>query len=435
MGALSREDRSIEHGLVSEGLGSFQPGAPPPRCLSGLSSILADAVARIQAPAPAALPAGRRQRLKLWELDRAWHCALLGVSLGGADLRAVAAKSATLKSKAREASDFELHVAALRFVCRDRDLGKALTKALDRKHARIVAQLAKIDDPDQLLAQWSELVAQGDLAGAYWALMSHPAVSDELRLAIAGDVHMQLYHGVAANRAELRRSQALERDKAELEARAARKQAQAQGDLARKDAEIDELRRRLERQPAAARPDHDAEAARWRDQAATLGRQLEAGEEAARQAQVELRELKARLERLDAQNAELRSDNEALSRAAEEPWGDEPATPEAADLDGRHILFVGGRTQHIPHYRRLVERRNGVFIHHDGGVDDSIARLRGLFGRADAVLFPVDCVSHMAQDEVKKLCRRWDKPFVPVRRSGFAAFLVALETVATVAAG
>jgi|AGTN01.1.fsa_nt_gi Uncharacterized protein conserved in bacteria (DUF2325). len=97
------------------------------------------------------------------------------------------------------------------------------------------------------------------------------------------------------------------------------------------------------------------------------------------------------------------------------------------DLDGRCILVVGGRSRHIPHYRRMVEERRGVFLHHDGGIEDSLSRLSGLFGRADTILFPVDQVSHNAHDEVKRLCKRWRKRFVPVRRSGTGAFVMALQ--------
>jgi hypothetical protein len=46
------------------------------------------------------------------------------------------------------------------------------------------------------------------------------------------------------------------------------------------------------------------------------------------------------------------------------------------------------------------------------------------------VLFPVDCVSHSAHDEVKRLCRRWEKPFVPLRHSGLGAFIRALSSIA-----
>ena len=104
---------------------------------------------------------------------------------------------------------------------------------------------------------------------------------------------------------------------------------------------------------------------------------------------------------------------------------DQPAT---FDLSGRCILFVGGRKQNIAHLRRLVEGNNGSFAYHDGGMEESMSRLYSLFQRADAVLFPVDCISHAAQTEVKRLCRRWEKPYLPIRRHGVSAFALALES-------
>jgi hypothetical protein len=100
------------------------------------------------------------------------------------------------------------------------------------------------------------------------------------------------------------------------------------------------------------------------------------------------------------------------------------------DLCGRCILVVGGRHQHVSHLRQMVENFNGCFVHHDGGTEQSIGKLSNLFGRADAVLFPVKCVSHAAQNKVKSLCRRYDKPFVPLRRSGMEAYIEALESLA-----
>jgi hypothetical protein len=100
------------------------------------------------------------------------------------------------------------------------------------------------------------------------------------------------------------------------------------------------------------------------------------------------------------------------------------------DLRGRCILFIGGRQSHLAHLRQLVEDRNGQFACHDGGVDESMKRLSALCSRADIVMFPVDCVSHGAQATVKRLCRRWEKPFLAVRRSGCGAFLQALRSAA-----
>jgi hypothetical protein len=108
-----------------------------------------------------------------------------------------------------------------------------------------------------------------------------------------------------------------------------------------------------------------------------------------------------------------------------------PAPPSARlDLNNRTILYIGGRLQAVAHFKRLIEDSNGSFAHHDGGMEESMGRLKSLFGRADAVVFPVDCISHAAHAEIKRLCRRWNKPYLPLRRCGLSALTRALETYA-----
>jgi hypothetical protein len=55
--------------------------------------------------------------------------------------------------------------------------------------------------------------------------------------------------------------------------------------------------------------------------------------------------------------------------------------------------------------------------------------LPALLTRADAVLFPLDCVGHAACDQVKRLCKRMEKTYVPVPRSGLGSFMRALARV------
>ncbi|OAN51249.1 hypothetical protein A6A04_16460 [Paramagnetospirillum marisnigri] len=107
-----------------------------------------------------------------------------------------------------------------------------------------------------------------------------------------------------------------------------------------------------------------------------------------------------------------------------------PLPPSEIDLSGRLILYVGGRHQHVAHLRRIIEEKGGAFVHHDGGVEQSMTKLSNQLERADAVLFPVGCVSHQAQSKVKSLCRRFDKPFRPLRSTGIGAITEALASVA-----
>jgi hypothetical protein len=70
-----------------------------------------------------------------------------------------------------------------------------------------------------------------------------------------------------------------------------------------------------------------------------------------------------------------------------------------------------------------VERAGGVFLHHDGGIEHSMALLPGLIGRADIAMFPIDCISHDAMGMVKRQSRLTGTPFVPLRTSSLACLI------------
>jgi len=83
----------------------------------------------------------------------------------------------------------------------------------------------------------------------------------------------------------------------------------------------------------------------------------------------------------------------------------------------------------VPHYKQLVEKHGGRFIHHDGGKEASRNILPKMLGSADAVLCPVDCVSHYACNCVKKICKRYQKPFVMMRSSGLSSLAKGLSDI------
>jgi hypothetical protein len=103
------------------------------------------------------------------------------------------------------------------------------------------------------------------------------------------------------------------------------------------------------------------------------------------------------------------------------------------DLHGKTLLYVGGRTNQVPKLRKLAEERGADLLHHDGGLAESSSSLARLALRADAVLFPVDCISHSAAMAVKKICKQLGKSYFPLRRSGPASFAAMIERLDLVA--
>lgn len=384
-------------------------------------------------------------RRKLWEIESGWHCMILGTCLTMPELRAQAAKHG-LQTKRTPAPDYEIHATMVHWVSRNRVLGKAIHKLLDRKYAVAVTRLGKIADTAGLAIAWSEAVERGEVAGTLWALMSHPAATIELQTTVFGEVHMLSHQVGAASRADLRRLKALETEKAALEDKVARQQGRLREEVSARDGTIRALRGQLEHDRAELRSlaqaaTATAEVDGLRTLATELQRRLEieaaarrSGEAARRGLEDLLSDATRDLARCREEAATLREENAALEGRLLMAFG--PARPAGCDLDcgrpdlcGRCILYVGGRAHQVQHLKRIVEECNGTFVHHDGGCEDNMGRLSGLLGQADTVLFPVDCVSHMAHDQLKRLCKRWEKPFLPIRSSGLGSFIRALDTV------
>ena len=105
---------------------------------------------------------------------------------------------------------------------------------------------------------------------------------------------------------------------------------------------------------------------------------------------------------------------------------------QSARLSNHKLLYVGGRPAQIGHLRAFAERSGAYFLYHDGGIEERGGLLQGLISRADAVLFPVDCISHAAMSLVKRTCRQSGKPFLPLRGAGLAPFCAALYGLAVI---
>jgi hypothetical protein len=391
-----------------------------------------------------------RRRARLWEIDSQWHCTIIGTCLSLGELKGVGSRLGVQMRSAKPTA-YEIHTGMIHLASRERLVGKALTKLLDRKHAAAVNRAKPLEGEEALAALWEDSLARGEVASACWAAMSHPDATDTLRSRIFGDVHMLSHQVGAAARADLKSIHQLEREKAELEAKVARQQERLKTEIGRRNTEIRDLRQLLDQEASESRRlAHAASAAREMEhlqrelgelrhllEVETAFRQV--AEDEARRLQAQARDRDQEAERLDRELRDMQGELAASEARLAETLSSPTVTADGLgecgedcarlDLCGRCILFVGGRNQHLPHFRRLVEEAGGTFAHHDGGFEESMGRLHSLFGRADAVLFPVDSVSHGAHDEVKRLCRRWEKPFVPVRRSGLGAFIRALNTV------
>lgn len=371
-----------------------------------------------------------RQRSKLWELNPSIHCSIIGTCLTTAELRQVMGK--VLQQDVTRYTDHDLHSQAVGLCSQHNACSKQLQKALDRRHHAVINRFARLSGEAAVMAGWAEARREGEIPGAYWAALSHPDTGHAGLRRAFGDVHMLSHLVGAANRADIRRLAALEEENTTLAAKVERQQQRLQAAIATRDATIRRLGALAAMQVAGAAdtaPEDDT----------TALRELVAELQARLSAEIGRRE---RLERRAAEATEAARGWERQACAAEAErdalrqeltlldTGSDEAEISPAHLPTEVVLYVGGRPGGLERMRDALADTGGTLLCHDGGRHDHISLLPGLIGRADRVVFPVDCVSHDAALTTKRLCRQLGKPWSPLRSSGFASFLAAMAAAA-----
>jgi hypothetical protein len=414
----------------------FSTGRPPaaPAFVRGMIPM------KVRAPGDAPIgeftPPAAKRRTAIWDMHHSVHCSIIGTCLSSAELRRLMIKLGV--HGADTAGDHDLHKQGVTLAGRPQGGGKLIQKALDRRHEAAIKQFGKARDEAALRELWNDAVKRGDIPGAYWAVLSHPAATDAVMRQVFGDVHMLSHMVGAANRADIRRLRQLEEDNAALSAKLEAQQRQLRDGFTARDDKIrllnEALSRALAQAPAMA--GHESEDLRAaRDAVIDLDRRL--SREVAHRKRLESRIDSAMRAQSQAERARADAAQEcedlrrelALVEVEINGWIGEEASA-APDLGGAQVLYVGGRANHVPQLKALVERAGGTFLHHDGGIEHSMTLLPGLISRADCTMFPIDCISHDAMGMVKRQCRLAGKPFIPLRTSSLACLLSGLTALA-----
>jgi hypothetical protein len=404
--------------------GTFKPGRP--QAPDGFATLLHNS----QADGDAPIVRGSRRR-KLWEIPHKFHCPVVGVCFGVIELRSLMAK---VMHFPRDTTDFVLHTTAVG-ACENRSqLAELLHKTLEKRFQPVVRRFAQAKDAAALREHWREAADSGrEVPAALWAAWTHPACDALLEQEIYGQIHMlqhQIGSGTRTDLATLRSLQAetqelrrqLAASRAECEAQRSEKARETQQlglrvaelrvELAGKDAcaanltgQLDKLRQSL--------PD-------LRDRQ-TLARRASDAEARASALTARAAELEEEVERLRALARHADDTIKHLLAAGNGPAG-EPQMEPAADLSGKCILCVGGRSGAVDAYRQIVEQHGGRFLHHDGGLEESLHRIDAALSAADLVVCQAGCISHNAYWRVKEQCKRSGKQCLFIKGSGISSF-------------
>ncbi|HAT32403.1 MAG TPA: DUF2325 domain-containing protein [Janthinobacterium sp.] len=355
------------------------------------------------APGEAAgAPASRRRRV--WDLSQACHCPLVGVGLPLACLRKLVGKATGGRVIA---DDYEVHVGAVSECGSRNRLSEALQKELERRYAPIVLRFRAARNGAQVAQLWADAMAKGDVAGAFWAGLSHPRCDAALEERMCRDLHMVQHQAGACLRADMDKFGRLIDENASLGRELAESRLRGQALLLEKTTEL-ARHDALLMQARALAIGKDSAIDALRAELAQLRAAIPGLASRQRLAQ-RLSQMDERERELRMQLAEWKQPAPRPAAAAALPVSAPPPAITTIHLLEQSVLCVGGRSGNVASYRAMIERVGAQFSHHDGGLEDNARMLDSSLAAADLVICQSACISHGAYWRVKEHCKRTGK--------------------------
>jgi hypothetical protein len=413
--------------------GSFTPSRQPLQLLESMMNI---------APVTTHETQALSRRRKLWEVPHKFHCPVIGTCFDVAELRGLMKKVMHFPA---DTTDFVLHTTAVGSCEVRSKLAELLQKQLEKRFHPTIRRFAAAKEASALRALWREATSSGiEIPAALWATWTHPACDSTLEHEVYADIHMIQHQVGTGARADLKTLKALKAENLLFKQQLEKARQENEALRQEKSTETQALGQRIIdlRAELAGR---DATIANQAGQLDLLRNSLPNLKDRqsllrrASDAEARCTALTAEAERHETEiwhlRQRMRHAEETINQLLAEDGGDEAliaAGTSAPDkLAGKCVLCVGGRTGAVDAYRQVVEQSGGRFMHHDGGLEESLHRIDSALSAADVVICQAGCISHNAYWRVKEQCRRTGKPCLFVRNSGVSSFGRAISQAST----
>ena len=366
---------------------------------------------------------GKSRRRWLWESTDNAHCPVIGTCLSHDDLLKVGKRLRLQFEPGFQ--DYDLHAYFVKATTTDSKEARAIHKLLDERHRGALRRFGRLQCEDKLTELWEEMRNSGQIAGAFYAIMTLRHVSKEIRAKIFGEVHM-LSHLIGASfRKQSMEVASLREQLNNLQEKRERVEVGLHSALEERDVTITELNLEI----TQARSKISASSSPCNSTVEQIDQHktqlaIERSRERAHSAETDAKAL--RLE-----NKMLQKRLVALERQMLQSVPEDNADEEQPDLRGRSILYLGGRHNQIPHFQKLIDSFGAKMVYHDGGLEDAVARIDEVLPSVDCVFCPINCVSHDACLRAKHGCKKFGKTFVPLRSASKASLRQALYDIGT----
>ncbi len=372
-----------------------------------------------------------KARKKLWQIQSRFHCAVIGTCLTVVELKKLLIK--TKIHNCDEFNDYYAHQTAISYATDKNMLSVAIHKLLDKKFSRQIKLLKQIKCSDDLMDFWKSQMQSHDITGTYWAIITHPKSTLSIWNEVFGDVHMLSHLQGATNRYSVQQINLIKTENSELRSKLKKAQGnsihsfQANDDLKQ---QLSKTKKQLQRFVEKQKQDNTA-SVKLNPDNKQLQKQNHYLEKTLENKQQQLDQLKLKNECLSITKEKIQQEFLLLSERMSLLKTKLDGLPKAQlatkkikhwSLNGKKILYLGGRNAVTPHIKVLVESHDGEFIHHDGGKEANKHQMQNQICQADMVFCPIDCISHDACLRAKHSCQKLNKVFVPLRSSGLSSF-------------
>ncbi|WP_159444534.1 DUF2325 domain-containing protein [Paraburkholderia ribeironis] len=344
----------------------------------------------------------------------------------------------------QRATDFEIHRTAVELVVERWAGANARQKALeeDGAYARHLFDTAR--NASAVFALWKDAFATGDIPTAYRALKTHPEAGMYMRQSAFDGLHMPTHFVGAANPADIRRPVVLEEERASLRANIDQQLSRLHETSTQPDAAIQKPKRHAacrNEQRATVEAELRAEIRMLRealierdDLVALHTSRREGAEQRAVAERESTRAMRVRLNEMDVLIRALQAEASAMERAVQNP-AHYPSVLSAdllAVLQGKRILYVGGRPGSVPAIRWIVEASGGTMTQ-AGGTGDCKGLPAASMPDADMVMFPVDCIDGDTMKTFECICERNQIACYRLRTASLASFVELIDRLSAYA--
>ena len=390
----------------------------------------------------------KQERLKLWELDHIYHCAVIGTCL---TLNEVKKLLRSFQVPIEDVNSYDIHTTIVTLISCNDFRSRKVQSYLNKKF-KVAIQKTKKMNAAELIQEWKRVINSGDLIATFWAVIAHPLTSKQMKRDFYGDIHMQSHMSGASNRVDLRRLNQLENERKQVDSDTCAQQKKyqqlqaentsSQQKIQQKNGKIAEL---IDRVTSLINANEQLTTLKCVEEIDQLNVHLvklknkvdfqasEIEEHENNQAQMKqvISTLNHQISNDKKTMTEYEHETEYLQYVLSQNKLADKCLLKKQELCGQCVLYVGGKANLIPYYRELIEDKSGVFLYHDGGMEKSTQDLSQFINRADVVIFPSDCISHDAYWKIKRTCKKQQKPYEYLKSPGLHSLSSALDKVIT----